>query len=174
MKENLFKIERYGDKYFIVMCNKDGVIDSYTSLYDISKCIGVEENTILDKMESYKAIISSVEKVVFRALGDDGSDGKIYTVKMIGFEDYSDAENALDYLDKEYSISEVENRVVSLKEKYCPKRVIGRKEIEDLYSDKYINDIWEIEKYDTEKDKGYKTFESFLVNYIEQLLIYEE
>ena len=174
MKENLFKIERYGDKYFIVMCNKDGVIDSYTSLYDISKCIGVEENTILDKMESYKAIISSVEKVVFRALGNDSSDGKIYTVKMIGFEDYSDAENALDYLHREYSISEVENRVFSLKEKYYPKRVIGRKEIEDLYSDKYINDIWEIEKYDAEKGKGCKTFESFLVNYIEQLLIYEE
>lgn len=174
MKENLFKIEKYGDKYFIVICNKDGIVDAYTSVYDISKCISVEESVVLDKMEAYNAIINSIEKVIFKALGDDNDTGKIYTVKMIGFEDYSDALNALDYLYREYSISEVEKRIFTLKEKYCPKKNIDRKYIEDLYSNKYVNDIWEIEKCDTERGNGYKSFESFLVNYIEQLLIYEE
>lgn len=174
MKENMFKLNEYGDKYFIVICSKDGIVDSYTSVYDISKCIGVEESVILDKMKSYNAIITPVEKIVFSALGNSNGDGKIYTVQMIGFEDYSDASNALECLYREYSISEVADKVCCLNEKYCPKRIIGRREIEDLYIDKYINDIWEIEKYDSEKGKGYRTFESFLVNYIEQLLIYGE
>lgn len=174
MKENVFKIERYGDKYFIVICNKEGIIDAYTSLYDISKCINVDESIVFNKMQDYNAVISYVEKIVFKALGNGNDDGKIYTVKMIGFEEYTDAVNAVNYLCREQAISTVENKVVVLKDKYCPKNNIDRQYIADLYSNKYINDIWEIEQCDTNNGKCYSTFELFLVDYIEQMLIYEE
>lgn len=174
MKENVFKIEKYGDKYFIVICNQKGVIDAYTSLYDISRCINIDESIVLNKMQEYNAIISYVEKIVFKALGSNNDTGKIYTVKMIGFEDYADAVNAVNYLCREQSITEVENKVVVLKERYYPRTNINREYIADLYSDKYVNDIWEIEKSDTNMGRSYTTFESFLIDYIEQLLIYEE
>lgn len=47
------------------------------------------------------------------------------------------------------------------------------KDLKALYKDNYILSIWKDEKYNKETGEGWNCFEDFLIDFIEQNLIFE-
>lgn len=166
MNNKKFEIQMYGDNYYIVL-SENNIKDEYTSIFDIKKEIGIDEEMLFDKIKEYEPIISEVDKVAFTSLNNSS---RVFNVKMLSFADYNYAKKVVEILEFEKQISKIKSKIYEINQKYFSKKDFTRENIQSMFLDRYINDIWEIEKSRSNK---FNTFEDFLIFYIEQEFIFE-
>ena len=94
-------------------------------------------------------------------------------IEIISFKTKEDCKKVMELFLHEKKINEVYNQVKKLEKKYNSKGCHDRNQIKSCYTDKYILGVWDIEKYTEEKGEGFNTFEDFLLDFIEQNLIFE-
>lgn len=145
---------------------------SFSSYFDFSFYIGLDVQTIKNIVLENNGVILSVDvsnnaDSNFRYNGNN-------TIDVLHFKDRIDCENVMSILSSEQQISSVLKKVNDLTKKYNFKQEYSRDDIKSLYKDKYILSIWDLEKYTEEKAEGFYNFEDFLLDYLEQNLIFEQ
>lgn len=174
METKKIDIQLYGDRYYIVLSENENMKDEYTSWEDIADFVGLNKHMLFEKIKIFNPAINQIDKVVFSALKADDNYGKLFKIDMISFDNENNAYKAIDALYFEKKISFIERKINELNEKYCSKKNFTREYIESLFSDKYIKDIWEIEKSNEHNYNRFNTLEMFIIYYIEQKIIFDK
>lgn len=168
MSENRLIIKEVGEKFTLELLQKRNNTGVTTCL-DLSFETGLSVDEIKEITMKNKGEIFEVEINTFSSYPKYD----LNAVESIIFTNKEDCENVLNIFNYEKKINEVYRKVKVLEKQYNSKDNRTREDIKMCYDDKYILDIWEIEKYTEEKDEGFVTFESFLIDFIEQNLIFE-
>lgn len=169
MSENkLMVIREVGEKFTLEVLNKRSDIGVTTCL-DLSYETGLSVDEIKELTVKNNGEIFEVEVNTFGFY----SKYDLNVLESIIFVNKEDCENVLNIFNFERKINEVFKKVKVLEKQYNSKENRTKEDIKMCYDDKYILEIWEIEKYTEEKGEGFATFESFLIDFIEQNLIFE-
>lgn len=76
-------------------------------------------------------------------------------------------------IEQKENAKKVFDKVKQLEKKYESEENRGIKDIEGCYTDYYILSVWEEEQYNEETGEGWGTFEDFLIDFIEQNIMFE-
>lgn len=139
---------------------------------EFSSCEEIASNVGID--------IDSLKNIILNNNGEVNVEESHYgfnnrydeTIETIMFKNEEDIDNVINILKSEIKITDLHNKIKELERKYNAKDKKAREDVIELCKDEYILSIWNIEKYSEENEEGFASFEGFLLNYIEENLIY--
>lgn len=142
----------------------------FSSYFDFSFLTGLDVESIKNIVLENNGVIMNVD------LSNNGNSYKYNsdnTIDILHFKSKEDCEKVMNILSDEQQVSSMLKKVNDLAKKYNSKDY-NREDIKNFYKDEYILNIWEIEKYTEDKGEGFFCFEDFLLDYLEQNLIFEQ
>lgn len=170
MKQNTSMIIReFNGGYNLELSNKKKNM-SFSSCYDFSIFLGLDINEIKDIVKGNYGNILEIDLNFYNEYSYRDKDNKI---EIIHFESKDKCLDVMNIFYTEKKISSLLEKVRVLEKKYNSKEEHTRDDLKACYEDDYILSIWNIERYTEESGEGFLYFDDFLLEFIEQNLIFE-
>lgn len=170
MKQNANMIIRnFNGGYNLELSNKKSNL-SFSSCYDFSIFLGLDITDIKNIVEENNGVILEIDLDLYNEYSYKEKNNKM---EIIHFESKDDCLKVIEIFEYEKKISSLLDKVRYLEKKYNSKDERTRDELKSCYTDEYILSIWDIEKYTEESGEGFFYFDDFLLDFIEQNLIFE-